>query len=360
MMPKKSILGRFITRTSSKEYNHRSLLLNVEIDSTNHFYFQLFNGGNKVFEGRSRISLSKELSASIKEYIDEISPLADNFDDRALLAIQSKLSQFTDDFLPKSISDYLIKNKSIYYYLVIEDESIPINIPYGILFFPDRSVKKCISTKGFFLSEFFTVVRSKMSSESELTVKKVLTLSSDDLDGSKKEEEELFAYFNSKKPGLAEKIDDKNHFQSLIDRYNPNCFHFCCHGTENCEIATIKNGNIELIEMDFFNLHRFPDNTFIYLNICLSAYTKYDHTIPRSIASKFLDRNANLVVMTEWPIDDSFAYIIGTEFYKRVLDNETAVQAIHNIKTKAVTPIDKLTAITYSLRGNPNLKIVLN
>jgi hypothetical protein len=109
--------------------------------------------------------------------------------------------------------------------------------------------------------------------------------------------------------------------------------------------------------MAFFSLYRFPPNTLVFLNICYSAYTKYEDKVPRSIANKFIDRNAHLVIMTEWPISDSFASLIGTKFYRRLMSKETALQAVHNLKKEAKTIADKFTAMTYSLRGNPNLTI---
>ena len=71
-------------------------------------------------------------------------------------------------FCLSALQIIFIKNRNNYYYLVIEDEAIPVNIPYGVLFFPDRSITNCISDKGFFLSEYYTVLRSTSANESNL------------------------------------------------------------------------------------------------------------------------------------------------------------------------------------------------
>jgi hypothetical protein len=359
-MPTKAIFGRFIEKYINREYSTRSLLLNVEIDEKNHFQFNLFHNGKQLLKDHSKTCLSEEISEKIKGYVDEITPLADKYDMDSLLMIQSKISSFTDDFFPKSISDLLINNRDQYRYLVIEDDEVPINIPYGILFFPEKKVDGCLTDRGFFLSEYYTIVRSNTTNEYILDVNRFATFSTDDLDGSITEENELIAFFENKKPGITRKIESIDDLDEVLQTINPNCLHFCCHGSTNCQIFARKNGNEEIIEMDFFNLHRFPKNTFINLNICSSAYTQYDNKVPRSIANKLLNRNANLIVMTEWPISDSFAYLIGTGLYKRILKDETVLQAIHSIKKEAVTKSDKLTAITYSLRGNPNLRLSIN
>lgn len=359
-MPTKAILGRFIEKYTNREYSNRSLLLNVEIDSKNHFQFNLFHNGKQLQVDHSKLFLSEEISEKIKSFIDDITPLSDQFNLDSLLMIQSRISSFTDDFFPKSISDILLTNHDQYKYLVIEDDEVPINIPYGILFFPDKNVEGCLSDRGFFLSEYYTIVRSSTTNSYTLDVNKFATLSTDDLDGSINEEKELVNFFENIKPGITRKIENVKDFANVLQTEDPNCIHFCCHGNTDCQIVSKKKGNDEIIEMDFFNLHRFPDNTFINLNICSSAFTQYDSKVPRSIANKLLNRNANLVIMTEWPISDSFAYIIGTELYKRILSNETVLQAVHNIKQKAINDSDKLTAITYSLRGNPNLRLIIN
>lgn len=355
-MANKSILGFFSTKQDNKDYVHRSLFLNVEVDQNQFFNFKLFNNGKMKASGRSRKTSNTELKTEIKNYVDELTKASKILTPDSINAIQRKLSQFTDDFFPKEISDFIIENKGEYYYIVIDDE-IDINIPYGILMFPDPTVKDCISPAGFFLSEYFTIVRSKQSDNSSLSISNITVLSSDDLDCSKIEEQELSSYFNKLKPGILIPIADKNHFANVLSTIQPNCLHFCCHGNSNCQIISFKNNVYEYFDMEFFSLHRFPQNTIVFLNICLSAYTTYDDHVPRSIANKFIDRNAHLVIMTEWPISDAFASLIGTKFYLRLMNKETALQAVHKLKREAKSVQDKFTAMTYSLRGNPNLRI---
>jgi len=356
-MANKSILGFFSTKQNNKDYVHRSLLLNIEVDQNHNFNFTLFNHGKMKASGRSRKTSTPELKTEIKAYVDELTKVSTILTPESIYAIQSKLSKFTDDFFPKEISDFIIENKGEYHYIVIDDDEIDINIPYGILMFPDQTAKDCISQEGFFLSEYFTIVRSKQSGNSSLSISNITVLSSDDLACSLSEEQELSSYFNKLKPGILIPITDKNHFADVLSTIKPNCLHFCCHGNSNCQIVSFKNNVHEYFEMEFFNLHRFPQNTLVFLNICSSAYTNYDDQIPRSIANKFIDRNAHLVIMTEWPISDAFASLIGTKFYRRLMNKETALQAVHKLKREAKRIEDKFTAMTYSLRGNPNLSI---
>jgi len=359
-MAKKAILGYFSEKQISRDYKHRSIMLNVELDDEAYFQFSAFHNGKMAAKGRGRKKSSAALKDEIKIYVDELVAIARTPAPPAILSIQSKLSSFTDDFFPKNISDFLLSCKDEYSYLIIDDEDIGLNIPYGILFFPDRNVKNCISNRGFFLSEYYTIVRSISTNSTSLKITNVATISSDDLPGSTREESNLEALFNAIHPGAVISITDRNHLAAVLVNNDPNCFHFCCHGTRDCKIRLKKHGISEEIEMNFFNMHRFPQNTFVFLNICSSAYTHYDESIPRSIANKLIDRNTHLVVMTEWPIDDDFAYIIGTQFYARMFSDETALQAIHNIKKGTRNLSDKFTAMTYSLRGNPNLKISLH
>ena len=49
-MSRKAILAKFQKANGNREYNHRSLLLNIDIDTSNHFQFSLFNCGKNDLE----------------------------------------------------------------------------------------------------------------------------------------------------------------------------------------------------------------------------------------------------------------------------------------------------------------------
>lgn len=357
----KRFFDRFFTiGTTTKDFTHRSLLLNIELDTDNRFTFTLSTPA--LIEGKSKLSNTAVFTSKINLYIEKITTIKTTAD---LIQVQSELSSFTDDFLPLNIRKFLLNNKSLYDYIVIEDDSIDFNIPYGILFFPDRSTGVSLSGKGYFLSELYTPIRAIQEKQSKKDIKisdteinKICVLSSDDLPGSLKEEDDIIKYFNNKISDIAFSIQDENELETELTNQICNLYHFCCHGNKNNEILSNKNGKTIYMDLDFFNMYRFPQSTTIFLNICLSNYTKYDGVAYRSISKKFINREAELVVMTEWPINDDVAFRMGTEFYRRIIDmKETPLVAIHNIKKLFSSLDDKLTAITYSLKGNPYMRI---
>lgn len=362
MYKHKGFLDKFLTTgTTTKDFIHRSLLLNIELDQDDRFNFSLSTPS--LIEGKSNLKNTPIFSSQLNSFIDAIENIKSMND---LINIQTQLSPFTDDFLPLEIRKFLLHNKSLYDYIVIEDDSIDFNIPYGILFFPDKSTGISISGKGYFLSELYTPVRAIQEKQrkrenikiSDTEINKICVLSSDDLPGSKKEEAAIIKYFNDKTNGIAVSIQDENELKAELSDQICNLYHFCCHGNEKCQIVSNKNGNRIEMNLSFFNMYRFPQNTTIFLNICLSNYTIYDGVAYRSISKKLINREAELVIMTEWPINDAVAYRMGTEFYKRIIEkNESPLVALHNIKKSFSTLPEKLTAITYSMKGNPYMRI---
>lgn len=362
MYKHKTLLERFFTiGASTKDFAQRSLILNIELDDKSRFSFLL--AAPNPIEAKSALLYNSVFDSQIKGFITDFENIQDEND---IIQLQKKLSKFTDDFLPLPIRKYLLANKDLYDYLVIEDDSIDFNIPYGILFFPEKSNGISISGFGYFLAELYTPIRAmqekneRKESDSVSEIEKLCVLSSEDLPGSVQEETTIINYFNNIKSHLAISLQDEMHLENELKDHVCNLYHFCCHGTKNCKLATVKKGNPKYIDMDFFSLYQFPKHTTIFLNICSSNYTIYDGTNYRSISKKFINREAELVIMTEWPIDDTVAFKMGTEFYKRVIEKkEPALVAIHNIKKELTSISEKLVAITYSLKGNPNMKIAI-
>lgn len=356
----KRFFDRFFTiGSTTKDFAHRSLLLNIELDKDGRFNFTL--SATSLIEGKSNLLNNPVFVSRINSFIKDIENIKDIAD---IINVQRQLSSFTDDFLPLEIRKYLLANKSLYDYLVIEDDSIDFNIPYGILFFPDKSDGLSISGKGYFLAELYTPIRAiqeKSSNKTDIPVseiEKVCVLSTDDLKGSIQEEKSIIDYFNSKKNNIAVSIQDEVQLEKELANQNCNLYHFCCHGNNKCQIVTVKKGTPRYLDTDFFNLCKFPQNTTIFLNICSSNFTVYDGITYRSISKKLINREAELIIMTEWPINDSVAFRMGTEFYNRVIEKkESALSAIHNIKKSFTTIPEKLTAITYSLKGNPDMRL---
>lgn len=347
----KNIIDEIFSHGSHKHFKYNSLILNVDLNNS-HLSFSLFHQGKKVAFGISRKELNNTLISDFKKLIKDyiISANYRKFD-----MMQRTLSALTDDVVPQSIRDYFISYKTDFPYLVVEDENLPYNIPYGIFFFPDRNITNCISKYGFFLSEYFTIIRSNQAKPNELLINTLGVISSEDLPGSLLEEKNINDLLNKNINIIP--VNNISELEKALFKDNPECLHFCCHGNTNNEIIFFKNNHKNVIHRDFFNLHRFPDGAFIFLNICFSNYTNYETEIPRSISDKFLDRNSALVVVTEWPIYDSFAYTIGTNFYKEISNGLSAIEIVHKIKRNAKNLDEKVTALSYSLRGNPNLKI---
>lgn len=359
---RRRILDRFFsTGTTTKDYAHRSLLLNIDLNESNKFCFTL--SASEIIEGKSKLSFDSNFKTNIQNIIISIIKLSINnklTDDeffKQLTSIQSTLSVLTDDLLPQAIREYFLVNKDLYDYLVIEDDNIDFNIPFGILFFPTNTEKKSITGRGFFLSELYTLIRSTETSESVLQLTKARTLSSENLPCSILEEKEILDFFNSKISNIAEPINSIEELEDSLKNESCNLYHFCCHGGFDCNIIAQKSGIDNEIGIDMFNLIRFPDHTFVFLNICLSNYTTYENEIPRSISNKLINRHSELVVVTEWPINDFVGFNMGTNFYKEVFEEgRTSIQAIHNIKKNITDKRHKFTAIAYSLKGNPNLR----
>ncbi len=359
---RKRILDRFFsTGTTTKDYAHRSLLLNIDLNESNKFCFTL--SASEIIEGKSKIPFDSSFKTTIQNIIVSIiklsidEKLSDDDFYKQLTLIQSKLSVITDDFLPQSIREYFLVNKDLYDYLVIEDDNIDFNIPFGVLFFPKKSENQSITGRGYFLSELYTLIRSTETSESVLQLTKIRTLSSENLPGSILEERAILDFFNSKISNIAEPINSIEELEESLKNESCNLYHFCCHGGINCNIISEKKGIENEIGMDMFNLIRFPDHTFVFLNICLSNFTTYENEIPRSISNKLINRHSELVVVTEWPINDFVGFKMGTNFYTEVLEKgRTSIQAIHNIKKNITNKRNKFTAIAYSLKGNPNLR----
>lgn len=339
-----------------KDFRHHSTTLFIELDDEGYCNFRLNYNGQLREYPKSRIVLNDVFTQRITTIIFNCFIKGEYQDPILFSDYQSELAEITDDLFSRELRKDIFLIKNNIKYLVISDEYMPINLPYPILFFPDPTYKNGISENGFFLSEVFTIIRSSIPTYNEIKINEVFTLSSDDLTGSTKEEQILNDFFESKSISTVS-LEDLDVLKQALHDAKGDLFHFCCHGSvDNC-IVFQKSGKWHEIKMNDLSLSKFKDGSFLVLNICNGNFTNYDVQIPRSMADKLLDRNAELVLTTEWPIYDNFAFFLGTSLYKSLLNKKSIAYTLHELKEKAITFDDKITALGYTLRGNPNLKI---
>lgn len=339
-----------------KDFRHHSTTLFIELDDEGYCKIRLnYNGKLKKYP-KSRIVIDDVFIERFTSIISKCFINGEYQDSKLFSDYLSELAEITDDLFSRELRKDIFLIKNNIKYLVISDEYMTINLPYPILFFPDPTYKNGISENGFFLSEVFTIIRTSIPTYNEIKINEVFTLSSEDLAGSIKEEQIIKDFFESKSI-YAESIEDINLLKKALKDNKGDLFHFCCHGSDDNSILFQKSGKWHKIKMNDLSLSKFKNGSLIVLNICYGNFTNYDFQIPRSIADKLLDRNAELVLTTEWPIDDSFAFFLGTTLYKSLLSKKSIAYTLHEIKEKASTFDHKITALGYTLRGNPNLKI---
>jgi hypothetical protein len=347
-----SIFHKIVPIKATKDFKHNSILINIDTLQGDRLSISLYVNGSERAKGTSRKVFDEDFVNRAKNEIQKHLVDLTHCDIRSL---QSKMSELTDDILPQSVRDFLIKYRNDYNYLVIEDDCVGLNFPFPILFFPVSDSQNTISEYGFFLSEKYTIVRANSNISEDIEVKKIAILSSEDLKGSIEEERKISDILDNGTNVEIINVENQNHLEQLLTKNQPEVFHFCCHGNEKNQIVFMKNGAYESIDVDYFNLFRFLDSSIIILNICFSNYTNYITPCPRSIAEKVLDRNAGIVLSTEWPIDDRFAYAVGTNIYKSIIDGKSIIEILHMTKMQASSFCEKMTALTYTLRGNPNI-----
>ena len=357
----KSVINKIIYKNSqgNREFRHRSVLMIIGYNSDRYLEYT-FRHKDSLIQKRSDSIFSQTDFNNIKAIVDQISKDLETLTVDKVVEIQDLMSVITENFLPKAIIDFLLKNKNSISYIAIDDDDLPFDIPFNLFFIPDYNEQgEYITNYGFFLGEKFTI--SKLTEDSDmaqLQIRNIGIISSEDLPGSIREEIDIKQTFNGRQNVNIVSLSSNDEIKRFIQQSNPECLHFCCHGNPRQEIIYNKNNSYIYFTMDELNLIRFKTGAFIFLNICYSGYSKYDNGAIRSIARKFLSKNSKLVISSEWPINDNFGGNIGLNFYKSICRDRIAIQVIHELKNNANGLQEKICAVAYTLRGDPKITLL--